>query len=97
MELYNNKLYIDSSTNVSNKKDQEGNLIYQFDACIYVYDLNGKYLERYKIGTDSEERFNDLIVNDKGIIAIGHTTSEDMFEENISNQRQLEISLIRLQ
>ena len=86
MELYNNKLYIASSVNVSGKEDEKGNPIYQFDACVYVYDLNGKYVKKYKFGTDAEERFNDLIVSENGITAIGHTTSKEMFEADIDNQ-----------
>jgi len=86
IELYDNKLYIASSVNVSDKKDGEGNPIYQFDACVFVYDLNGKYIKKYKVGSDSEERFNDLIVNENGIVAIGYTTSTDMFDADINNQ-----------
>lgn len=80
MELYDNKLYIASSANVSDEKDENNNPIYKFDAAIFVYDLNGKYVGRYKFGSDGEECFNNLIIDDNSIIAIGYTTSKDMFK-----------------
>ena len=74
MELYDNKLYIASSINYSNEKNEKGEPIYRFKGCVYVYDLNGNCIKKYR--SDSGERFEDLIVDKNGITAIGSTNKE---------------------
>lgn len=86
IKLYKNKLYISGAVNTSNLKDEQNNPIYKFDACIFVYDLNGKYLTKYITGGESDERFTDLMINDDGIIAIGYTKSKDLYKENYDNE-----------
>lgn len=71
MALYDNKLYIASSINYSDEVSDKDEPIYKFKGCVYVYDLNGKCLKKYR--SDKCEVFEDLIVSDTGIILIGHT------------------------
>ena len=78
VELKDDKLYIASSYNTSEEKDEEGNIIYQYDACIFVYDLNGELLDIYSLGGDLEDRFNSLLLLDDKIVAIGYTKSSDI-------------------
>lgn len=61
VELKDDKLYIASAYNTSEEKDEERNIIYQYDACIFVYDLNGELLDIYSLGGDLEDRFNSLL------------------------------------
>ena len=81
MELYDNKLYIASSINYSDEKNEKGDPIYKFKSCIYVYDLNGKCIKRYR--SDKAEIFNDLVIDSNGITAIGYTNVES---DNYANQ-----------
>ena len=74
MELYDNKLYIASSINYSDEKTEKGDPIYKFKSCIYVYDLNGKCIKKYR--SDKSESFSDLIIDENGITAIGYITEK---------------------
>lgn len=75
IKLYDNKLYIASSINYSDEKNEKGDPIYKFKGCIYVYDLNGKCLKKYR--SDSTESFTDLIIDNNGITAIGITNEKN--------------------
>lgn len=83
IELYDNKLYIASSINYSDEKDEKGNPIYQFKGCIFVYNLNGKCIKKYR--SSNTDSFSDLIVSSNGITAIGYTTVSNE-EKNYANQ-----------
>ena len=78
VELKDDKLYIASSYNTSEETDEEGNIIYQYDACIFVYDLNWELLDIYSLGGDLEDRFNSLLLLDDKIVALGYTKSSDI-------------------
>ena len=78
MILKDDKIYIASSYNSSEEKDDKGNLIMQYDACVFVYDLNGELVDKYTIGGNDLDRFNSLILSDKEIIALGYTKSKDI-------------------
>ena len=80
VKLYNNELYIASSVNVSDNKDEEGNPIYSFDACIYVYNLNGKYVRKYTYSGSKDEQFTNVIVNENEVVGIGYTFSSDVYD-----------------
>ncbi len=75
MELYDNKLYIASSINYSDEKNDKGEPIYKFKGCIFVYDLNGKCIKKYR--SDNSETFSDLIISENGITAIGSVIKND--------------------
>ena len=74
MELYDNKLYIASSINYSDEKNDKGEPIYKFKSCVYVYDLNGKCIKKYR--SDNSEIFSDLVVDSNGITAIGYVNEK---------------------
>jgi len=63
------KLYIAGSY-----KKEENN----HDACIFIYDLNGEYIDKYTIGGSSDEKFNSVILLDNSLIGIGYTMSKDI-------------------
>ena len=88
MELKDDKLYIAGGYNSSLEKDEEENPIYKYDACIFVYDLNGELLDIYDIKGDSEEHFNSLILLDSKIVAIGYTKSSDIDINNLNYQEK---------
>ena len=78
MKVKDDKLYIAGSYNKSSELDSEGNKIFEYDACIFVYDLNGEFIELYSIGGDNQDRFNSLLLEDNSIIAIGYTKSSNI-------------------
>ena len=80
MKLYNNELYIASSINTSDKQDEEGNPIYSFDACIYVYNLNGTFVRKYTYGGQRDDQFTNVEVGEDYIIVIGYTISNELFD-----------------
>lgn len=86
IEYKDNKLYIAGSYNKSEEKDSEGNTIFEYDACIFVYDLNGELIDIYKFGGDKTDRFNSILLNDKSIIAIGYTNSQKIDLKNLKYQ-----------
>lgn len=78
IETKDDKIYIASSYNKSLEKDKEGNTIFEYDACIFVYDLNGELLDIYSIGGSNKDRFTSLILLDEKIVAVGYTNSNDI-------------------
>ncbi|MBQ8892489.1 MAG: hypothetical protein IJ068_06485 [Bacilli bacterium] len=76
--LHDNKLYIAGAYNKSKEKNDSGEAIFEYDACIFVYDLNGEFIELYSIGGNKSERFNSLLLTDDSIIAVGYTKSDDI-------------------
>ena len=89
IELKDDKLYIASSYNVSEEVDENNEIIYAYDACIFVYDLNGELLDIYEIGGNSEERFNALMLLDDSIIAVGHTSSSDIKIDALNYKKEM--------
>ena len=78
IKLKDDKLYIASSYNVSEEVDENNEPIFKYDACIFVYDLNGELLNTYSIGGEKDERFYSLILLENSIVAVGHTSSSDI-------------------
>ena len=87
IKLKDNKLYIAGAYNVSDKKDADGKTIFQYDACIFVYDLNGELLDIYKFGGNKDERFNTIIMLENSILAIGYTGSSDIDLKGLNYQK----------
>ena len=86
IKLKDDKLYIAGAYNTSEEKDEEGNQLYQYDACIFVYDLNGELIDIYDIPGDSDDHFNSLVLLDSKIVAIGYTSSSDIDIKNLNYQ-----------
>ena len=90
IKIKDDKLYIATAINVSDEHDEDGNLIYNYDAGILVYDLNGELLDKYTIGGSLDDRFNSLLLLDDKIVAVGYTRSKDIkikdlkYKENMS-------------
>lgn len=84
IKLKDDKLYIAGAYNTSEEKDEEGNQLYQYDACIFVYDLNGELIDIYDIPGDSDDHFNSLVLLDSKIVAIGYTSSSDIDIKNLN-------------
>ncbi len=89
MLLKDDKLYIASSYNTSDKKDADGNAIYEYDACIFVYDLNGELLSQMTLKGNQDDRFNSLILLDNKIIAVGYTKSSDIEIDDLNYQKDM--------
>lgn len=83
IDIKDDKIYIASAYNKSEEKDSEGNIKFEYDACIFVYDLNGELLDTYTIGGNAEDRFNSLLLLDDKIIAVGYTKSSDIKIDNL--------------
>ena len=94
MKLKDQKLYIASAANVSEEKNEKGDLKYQYDACIFVYDLNGEILDKYTFGGSLEDRFNSLLLLDDSIIAIGHTKSKNIAIKGLNYQKDMTEAMI---
>ena len=86
MLLKDDKLYIASSYNKSEEVDSEGNKKFEYDACIFVYDLDGELLETFTIGGNKLDRFNSLLLLDDRIVAVGYTKSSDIEIDNLNYQ-----------
>lgn len=82
MEIIGDKIYVTSAINVSEEKDDEGNLISQHDAGLLVFDMNGKFEKKYTFGGSDVDRYDGITVNDNNIIVIGTTNSKDVDIEN---------------
>ena len=94
VKLKDNKLYIAGSFNSSKEKDSEGKSLYQYDAAIFVYDLDGNLLDIYSIGGNDLDRFNSVITLDKSIIAIGYTMSKDIKINNLNYNDKMSEGMI---
>lgn len=92
MEVYNNKIYIACASNINDKKDDNGNNIYSYDAGLVIYDLKGKYINQYTFGGENIDRYNSINVSQDGIYLIGITKSSKIDIDNIKeNINQLGI------
>ena len=76
--IKDDKIYIAGAYNKSDERSEEGELITEYDACIFVYSVDGKFIKLYSIEGNSEDRFNSLLLTDNEIIAIGYTKSSDI-------------------
>lgn len=94
IKLHENKLYIAGAYNISDEKDEEGNTLFKYDACIFVYDLDGELLDKYTIGGSGDDRFNSLMIIDDKIIAVGYTKSSDIDIKNIPYTKDLGTGII---
>ena len=87
--IKDDKLYIAGSYNKSEEKDDDGNTKFEYDAAIFVYDLDGELLDIYSIGGSKTDRFNSMILTDKEIIAIGYTKSDDIKLNNLNYKEDM--------
>lgn len=87
IKLKDDKLYIAGAYNKSSEKTEDGKDIFEYDACIFVYDLNGNFIELYSIGGNKNDRFNSLILENNSIIAVGYSLSEDIDINNLNYQK----------
>ncbi len=94
IELKDNKLYIASAMNVSKEKTEDGDKIFKYDACIFVYDLNGELLDTFTLKGNEDDRFNSLMLLDDKIIAIGYTKSSDIKIANLNYQKDMSEGMI---
>ena len=94
IEIKDDKMYIAGSYNKSNETTEEGNKIYDYDACIFVYDLNGNYITLYPFGGSDTERFNSLILLDDSIVAVGYTMSSDIPLNKLNYQEKMSEGMI---
>ena len=94
IKLKDDKLYIASSYNSSNEKDEDDNIIYNYDACIFVYDLNGELLNKITFGGSSDDRFNSLVLLDDKIITVGYTKSNDIKLDGLKYKENMTESFI---
>ena len=78
VKLKDNKLYIAGAYNKSEEKDEDGNTIFEYDACIFVYNLDGELLNKFVIKGNKDDRFNKILLLDNSIIAVGYTGSSDI-------------------
>ena len=83
-EIKDDKLYIAGAYNKSEEKDEDGNQKFEYDAAIFVYDLNGELLDKYTIGGSKTDRFNSMVLTDDKIIAIGYAKSDDIELDNLN-------------
>ena len=84
IKIKDDKIYIAGSYNKSEEKDEKDNKIYEYDACIFVYDMNGELLNMFKFGGEQKDRFNAIYLNNNSIIAIGYTNSKEIDLKNLN-------------
>ena len=68
MVMNKDTIYSIGAINVSNEKDDKGNIKFKYDAGIVLYNTKGKYLGKYSIGDSTYHRFNSGILKDDNII-----------------------------
>ncbi len=61
MVLVNDKIYAVGALNVSNEKDDEGNIKFQYDAGFVTYNINGKYIGKYVSDEEKHHQFNSVV------------------------------------
>ena len=71
MVIKDNIVYLVGAINVSNEKDKEGNIKFQYDAGIVLYNTSGKYLGKYSIEDSTYHRFNSVILDNDDLILTG--------------------------
>ena len=94
IKLKDDKLYIASSYNVSNEKNEEGKTLFKYDACIFVYDLNGELLDKITLSGNNDDRFNSLILLDNKIVIVGYTKSSDIKLDGLKYKENMTESFI---
>lgn len=94
IKLKDDKLYIASSYNVSNEKNEEGKTLFKYDACIFIYDLNGELLDKITLGGNNDDRFNSLILLDNKIVTVGYTKSSDIKLDGLKYKENMTESFI---
>ena len=83
MEMVDNKLYVAGAINISDEKDDKGNIIFKYDAGIVIYDTNGKYIGKYSLGEDLHYRINSVIyMNDLLYVTCELDNTKDVEEKN---------------
>lgn len=75
-KVFDNKLYISGSYN-TNKDENKDNT---FDGAIYVYDLKGNYIKRFRLRNITSTHFYDFVINKDYLLAVGCTTNEDEYK-----------------
>ena len=71
MVINKDTIYLIGAVNVSNEKDDSGNIKFKYDAGIVLYSTSGKYLGRYTIGDETYHRFNSAILENNNLILTG--------------------------
>ncbi len=71
MVIKDNIIYVVGAINISNEKDKDGNIMYQYDAGVVLYNTGGKYLGKYSLLDDVYNRFNSVILEDNNLILTG--------------------------
>ena len=71
MVINDNTIYVVGAINISNEKDKDGNIIYQYDAGIVLYNTSGKYLGKYSLLDEVYHRFNSVILEDNNLVLTG--------------------------
>ena len=71
MVIKDNIIYVVGAINISNEKDKDGNIMYQYDAGIVLYNTSGKYLDKYSIESEVYHRFNSVILEDNDLLLAG--------------------------
>ena len=94
IKIKDEKLYIASAYNKSEEKNEEGNLIFEYDACVFVYDLNGELLDTYTIGGNNDDRFTSLLLLEEKIVAVGYTNSSDIQLTGINYKEDMSEAMI---
>jgi len=94
MILKDGKLYIAGAYNKSDEKDDKGNTKFEYDASIFIYDLNGELITIYSIGGSRIDRFNSLILDEREIVAIGYTKSNDIKLNKINYKEDMTEGMI---
>ncbi len=94
IELKDDKLYIASAMNVSDEVTESGDKVFKYDACIFVYDLNGELVDTFSIKGNNDDRFNSIMLLDDKIIAVGYTKSSDIKITGINYQKDMSEGMI---
>ena len=85
MLLLNDTIYLSGSINISDQKDDKGNIIFKYDAGIVTYNVKGKYLGKYSFGGDKDDCYTSITSDGVYLYLTGITNSSDLDIDNFSN------------
>jgi len=61
MALIDRNLYLMGAVNISNEKNDKGDTIFKYDAGFVVYNIDGKYLDKFELGEDVHHRITSVL------------------------------------
>ena len=93
MVLNKDIIYLVGAINISNEKDENDNIKFQYDAGIVLYNTNGKYLGKYSLEDKTYHRFTSVILEDNNLILSGLLDYNGVYKGNKQDSMIIKFNL----